>query len=208
MSMKPVLSLQDTTGFNKKLLYKLDTYYQTTRCLTVKKILIWKFHILFDTDNEIGRLLRNVNAFLSDYMVAHSNREIRVRSTWQLLPPSCVSNSWTPVGLYRDSSSTINRLNGFLCYNFRRKGSWTCSAFVTSFGKKGKDKVHPRTSSRQEVEVQLYSLLKASAQMNATPSPFYLWERRGTYYIGSWVKPRAGLDGCINRDTIPGPYNP
>jgi hypothetical protein len=148
MSMKPVFSLEDKTGFNEKLLHKLDTYYQTIRCLTVKKTLIWKFHILFDTDNEHGLLLRNVNAFLSDYMVAHSNRAIRVRSKWQLLPPSCVSNSWTPVGLDRDSSSTINRPNGFLCYNFRRKGSWTCSAFVTSFGIRGKGKVHPRKSHK------------------------------------------------------------
>ena len=30
--------------------------------------------------------------------------------------------------------------------------------------------------------------------VNATPRPLYPWERAGTYCIGGWVGPRAGLD--------------
>ena len=37
-------------------------------------------------------------------------------------------------------------------------------------------------------------------------------ERPGTHCIGSWVCPRAGLDGCgksrPHRDLIPGPTSP
>jgi len=32
--------------------------------------------------------------------------------------------------------------------------------------------------------------------VNATPRPPYPRERPGTHYIGGWVGPRAGLDGC------------
>ena len=33
--------------------------------------------------------------------------------------------------------------------------------------------------------------------VNATPRPLYPWEKRqGTHFIGGWVGPRAGLDGC------------
>jgi len=30
---------------------------------------------------------------------------------------------------------------------------------------------------------------------NATTRPLYLRKRRGTYYVGGWVGPRADLDG-------------
>ena len=47
--------------------------------------------------------------------------------------------------------------------------------------------------------------------VNATPRPLYTRERPGTYCIGGWVGPRAGLDGCrksrLNRDSIPGPFS-
>jgi hypothetical protein len=32
--------------------------------------------------------------------------------------------------------------------------------------------------------------------VNATPRPFYPRERPGTYCVGGWVSPTAGLDGC------------
>jgi len=44
---------------------------------------------------------------------------------------------------------------------------------------------------------------------NFTPSPH---ERPGTHCIGSWVGPRAGLDGCgksrPHQDATPGPSSP
>jgi hypothetical protein len=45
--------------------------------------------------------------------------------------------------------------------------------------------------------------------VNATLRPLYPRERPGTHYIGGWVVPRAGLDGCgkarLYRNAIPGP---
>jgi hypothetical protein len=32
--------------------------------------------------------------------------------------------------------------------------------------------------------------------VNATPRPFYPWQRPGTQCIGGWLRPRAGLDWC------------
>jgi hypothetical protein len=32
--------------------------------------------------------------------------------------------------------------------------------------------------------------------VNATPLPLYPLEKHGTYCIGGWVGPKAGLDGC------------
>jgi len=32
--------------------------------------------------------------------------------------------------------------------------------------------------------------------VNAKPRPLYSQERPGTHYIGGWVDPRVGLDGC------------
>jgi len=32
--------------------------------------------------------------------------------------------------------------------------------------------------------------------VNATTRPFYPRERPGTHYLGGWVGPRVGLDGC------------
>jgi hypothetical protein len=48
--------------------------------------------------------------------------------------------------------------------------------------------------------------------VNATPRPLYPRERPCTPCIGSWVGPRAGLDGCgktrLHRDSIPAPSSP
>ena len=48
--------------------------------------------------------------------------------------------------------------------------------------------------------------------VNATPQPLYPRERPGNIYIGGWVGPWAGLDGCGKSDTywdsIPGPSSP
>jgi hypothetical protein len=48
--------------------------------------------------------------------------------------------------------------------------------------------------------------------VNATPRPLYPQERPGTHYIGGWVGPRAGLDGCgkyrPDQDSIPGTSRP
>ena len=48
--------------------------------------------------------------------------------------------------------------------------------------------------------------------VNATPRPLYSRERPGTYCLGDWVGPRAGLDGCgksrLNRYLIPRPSSP
>ena len=45
--------------------------------------------------------------------------------------------------------------------------------------------------------------------VKATPRPFYPRERPGTHFIGGWVGPWAGLDGCgnsrLHRDSISGP---
>jgi hypothetical protein len=77
-------------------------------------------------------------------------------------------------------------------------------------------KSHPRTGHEgpEVVEVWLYSFFNLVARwewvVNATPGPIYLRERCGTHYIGGWVGPRAGLDGCgiPHRDSIPGPSSP
>jgi len=48
--------------------------------------------------------------------------------------------------------------------------------------------------------------------INATPRLLYPRERTSTHYVGGWVGPRAGLDGCgksrPHRDSIPGPSSP
>jgi hypothetical protein len=47
---------------------------------------------------------------------------------------------------------------------------------------------------------------------NATLRPLYPRERPGTHWIGGWVDPRTGLDGCgkyrPHRDSNPGPSSP
>ena len=40
--------------------------------------------------------------------------------------------------------------------------------------------------------------------VHATPRPLYPLERPGTHYIGGWVGPRAGLDGCGKSRPPPG----
>jgi len=40
--------------------------------------------------------------------------------------------------------------------------------------------------------------------VKATPRPLYPWERPGTPYIGGWVGPEAGLDGCGKSRHTPG----
>ena len=51
-----------------------------------------------------------------------------------------------------------------------------------------------------------------SVGVNATPQPLYPRERLGTPCIGSWVGPRAGLEGRgksrPHRDSIPGSSSP
>jgi len=48
--------------------------------------------------------------------------------------------------------------------------------------------------------------------VNATPRALYPRERPGTHYIGGWVGPRAGLDGCgksrPHPDSIPEQSSP
>jgi hypothetical protein len=45
--------------------------------------------------------------------------------------------------------------------------------------------------------------------VNVTPRPLYPLERPGTYCIGGWVGPKAGMESAenlaLNRDSIPGP---
>jgi hypothetical protein len=52
------------------------------------------------------------------------------------------------------------------------------------------------------VEVQLYSFFNLGARrgwvISATLQPPYSLKRLGTYCMGGWVDPRAGLDGCKN----------
>ena len=54
-----------------------------------------------------------------------------------------------------------------------------------------------------------YLLPRRWMWVNATPRPLYLLEWPGTHYIGGWMGPRAGLDGCGRsrsyRDSIPAP---
>jgi hypothetical protein len=48
--------------------------------------------------------------------------------------------------------------------------------------------------------------------VNALPRPLYPRERPGTYCIGGWVGPKAGLDwrgkSRLHRDSILGPSSP
>jgi len=48
--------------------------------------------------------------------------------------------------------------------------------------------------------------------VNLTPRPLYPRERPGTHYIGGWMGPWTGLDGCgksrPHRDSIPEPSSP
>ena len=39
--------------------------------------------------------------------------------------------------------------------------------------------------------------------VKATPQPLYPQERPGTHFIGGWVGPRAGLDGCVKSHPQP-----
>jgi hypothetical protein len=54
--------------------------------------------------------------------------------------------------------------------------------------------------SPQQLAAWLYSFFNLGAVLgwvvNATPRPLYPRERPGTHFIGGWVGPRAGLDGC------------
>ena len=81
---------------------------------------------------------------------------------------------------------------------------------------KGKGKVNPGTGyqgPKGRVEVLLYSFLNLGAiwgwVVKATPRPLYSRERSGTHFVGGWVGPRDGLDGCGKSgphwDSIPGP---
>jgi len=40
--------------------------------------------------------------------------------------------------------------------------------------------------------------------VNAMARPFYPRKRPGTHYIGGWVGPRAGLEGCGKFSLSPG----
>jgi len=57
--------------------------------------------------------------------------------------------------------------------------------------------------------LSLTSALDGGWVVNATPRPLNPQERRGTHYIGGWVRPRDGLDGCgksrLHRESISGP---
>jgi hypothetical protein len=68
---------------------------------------------------------------------------------------------------------------------------------------KGQIKVHPATGHESPESglvfsstLSLTSALYRGWVVNATPPLLYRWERPGTYYIGGWVGPRAGLTGC------------
>ena len=67
-----------------------------------------------------------------------------------------------------------------------------------------KGKVHPRTGHEDpEVEYIYSSTLSLTSccmewVVKATPQPLYLQERPRIHCIGSWVGPRANLDGCGN----------
>ena len=49
-------------------------------------------------------------------------------------------------------------------------------------------------------------------EVSTTPRPLYPWKRPGTHCTGSWVVPRAGLDGWgksrLYRNSIPGRSGP
>ena len=90
-----------------------------------------------------------------------------------------------------------------------------CS-FRTAVKVKGKSKGHPRTGHEgPEGEKRYSSTLPSTSALdgrwvvNSRTRPLYPLERPGTYCIGGWVGPRAGLDGCekhcLHRDSIPGP---
>jgi hypothetical protein len=53
--------------------------------------------------------------------------------------------------------------------------------------------------------------MRVGGQLHA-PAALPPEKRPGTDYIGGWVGPRAGLDGCLKfrpyRDSIPGPSSP
>ena len=84
---------------------------------------------------------------------------------------------------------------------------------------KEKGKVLPRTGHEGPEGEQMYSstLPSTSARDDggcSTPRPGRLSPREipGTHYIGGWVGPRAGQDGCgkfrPHRGSIPGPSSP
>ena len=58
------------------------------------------------------------------------------------------------------------------------------------------------------LEVQLYSFFNLSAiwvwVANATSRPLYPRERPGTHFIGGWMGPRVGLEGCGKSQPTPG----
>jgi hypothetical protein len=66
--------------------------------------------------------------------------------------------------------------------------------------------------SRGGAEVQLYSYFNLGAKagwvVNATPRPLYPRETPGTYRMGGWVGPRAGVDGCGKFHSLPPGLDP
>ena len=72
------------------------------------------------------------------------------------------------------------------------------------------------TKAQVGADVELYSFFNLNARwgwtVNATPRLLYPRERLGTHFIGGWVGPRTGLDGCgkacLHRDSNRGPSSP
>jgi hypothetical protein len=77
---------------------------------------------------------------------------------------------------------------------------------------KVKGKVRPRTGLEGPEGEQRYSSTVSLTSALDGGGPLYPQERTGTHFIGGWVGPRAGLDGCgksrPNRASIPGPPSP
>ena len=82
-----------------------------------------------------------------------------------------------------------------------------------------KGKGHPRTGHEDPEGEQMYSstlpstsTLDGDAWSRPRHGRFTPEKRPGTHYIGGWVGPRAGLDGCEKSrphgDSIPGPSSP
>jgi len=60
--------------------------------------------------------------------------------------------------------------------------------------------------------LSLTSALDGGWVFNATPCQLYPRERHGANFIGGWVGPKVGRDGCgkyrPHRDSFPQPFKP
>jgi len=130
------------------------------------------------------------------------------------------NEAWAQRTTHRDCACLLRGTNWIIISpifsSTIRAASRTECILYTMVKVKVKLTLEEATKDQKGLQVQLYSFLNFGARwrwvVNATPRPLYSRERPGTYCIGGWVGPRAGVDGYgksrPHRNSIPGPPSP